>query len=441
VVSTTHGKAAVPLLRALSLSLVLQCVGLGLLTLAQLFIARLLGAAGFGVFSYAAACASAAITFGKFGTDTLMYRRGGQYFANQEWRRFLGLFHRSCVLLLRASLAACLGLGVFAWLIYRHKGDATLGAAIIVAALGVPIVASSSLRQAALITIGETAKGLLPENLVRTTLLIGGALALGAAGINAPLPAVALNVLTYLAALLLGQYWLDRSAIGRVQTGRDSSEQSQWDSAARGLLLFLGAYQIVAQFDLLLLGILSDKTSIGIYASARQIASLGMLALFTFQIVASARIASAYSAGDRRSFSRIVDAVALSGAAFTFAYALFILIAGSWVLRLFGAEFVAGRTVLLWLIGAQVVNAIVGPAGTVVAMLGLHRAATFVYLFTAAFGAALLLVLVPALGIDGAAIAVVVTTALWGIALNVLLYRRVGTTVWIGRIRRGESSG
>ncbi len=93
------------------------------------------------------------------------------------------------------------------------------------------------------------------------------------------------------------------------------------------------------------------------------------------------------------------------------------------------------------LIGAQVVNAIVGPAGTVVAMLGLHRAATFVYLFTAAFGAALLLILVPALGIDGAAIAVVVTTALWGIALNVLLYRRVGTTVWIGRIRRGESSG
>jgi O-antigen/teichoic acid export membrane protein len=440
VVSTTRGKAA-PLLHALSLSLVLQCVGLGLLTLAQLLIARLLGAGGFGVFSYATACATAAITFGKFGTDTLMYRRGGQYFANQEWGRFLSLFYRSRVLLLRASLAGCLGLGVFAWFIYLRKGDAILAAAIVVAALGVPIVASSTLRQAALISINETAKGLLPENLVRTTLLIGGALALGAAGISAPLPAVALNVLTYLVALMLGQYWLGRSAIGRAQTGLDSSEQSQWDSAARGLLLFSGAYQIVAQFDILLLGLLVDKTSIGLYASARQIASLGMLALFTFQIVASARIASAYSTGDRPAFSGIVDVVALSGAAFTFAYALFILVAGSWVLGLFGAEFAAGRSVLLWLIGAQVVNAIAGPAGTVVAMLGLHRAATFVYVFSAAFGSALLLILVPALGINGAAIAVVATTALWGIALNVLLYRRVGTTVWIGRIRGSESRG
>lgn len=405
--------------------------------LAQLIVARALGAAGYGIFGYATACATTMITLGKYGTDTLVYRLGGQFHAASDWSSFRALMNRAKALAWRASLVGCGTLVAYAWLLFNRKGDAVLGLAIAVGALGVPIVALSTLRQAALISIGRTIQGLAPDHLVRTSVLILGAILLWLEDKATPLAMVSANILSYAAAYTFGQYWLARTPVSQAVVTLTRSEMLRWDSSARGLFLFGCAYQLVSQFDILLVGFLLDARSTGLYAAARQVASVGMLALFAFQTVASPRMAAAYSEGNRAALSRVVDAVAVGGAAFTLLYGLMLFFYGRELLGLLGREFPSAYVCLMWIVAAQVVNVIVGPTGTVSSMLGFHGQATLAYIGAAVVGSILLALMVPVYGINGAAGSVVAATALWGVTLNVVLYRKTGATVWLGR-RRGE---
>lgn len=416
-------------------SFAIQCIGIGLAAIAQLVIARALGVAGYGVFGYATACATAMITLAKYGTDTLVYRQGGQYSHAGDWPSFRGLLRRAGILVSRASFAGFLMLVIYASLLFMQRGDATLSLAIVLAAVAVPLVALSSLRQATLISMGRMVYGLAPEHLVRTIALILVALSLWYAGRASPTAMIAANVLSYAAAFVFGQVCLQRTPVARAALASNPDALLRWDVTARDLFLFNCAYQIVSLFDMLLVGYLLDTTQTGLYAAAKQVASLGMLALFAFQLVASPRIASAHARGDRAGLSRIVDAVTIGGATFTLVYGAVLFVFGRDLLALLGEDFQSAYSCLIWLIVAQVLNTLAGPAGTVSSMVGLQRQATGIFIGAVMVGAIVLLVCAPRYGIPGAAFSVVVATLFWSVGLNVLLYRATGAAVWLFRKR------
>lgn len=431
----------VPLRHLLGASLVLQCMGLGLLMIAQLLIARILGVSGFGIYSYATACATAMITVAKFGTDTLVYQMGGQFAAAQDWRGFADLMRGAGRLIARASAMSALGLAAYAAYLHLGRGRAELALAVLIAALAVPIVALSTLRQVALVAMDRVFQGLAPDHLGRTIALIFGALLLGALGFSFAPPMVAVNVASYVVALVVGQYWLSRSPLARGGTIVESAKSASCFSSARGFFLFAIAYQLVSQYDMLLAGLIFESAPTGLYAVARQIASVGILGLLALQSVASPRIASAHVRDDRIALSRIVDVVGIGGVLFTALYSAVILIGGTHILGLLGKDFSGAYTCLLWLMVAQGINALSGPAGTVAAMMGLQAAAARIYVGSAALGCIALIALVPAYGISGAAFGVVVSTTSWCMCMNLLLYRKAGMSVWLGRSRRVVASG
>lgn len=431
------GKKQASLRYVFGASFAIQCIGLGLVAIAQLVIARALGTAGYGIFGYATACATAMITLAKYGTDTLLYRQGGQYFHSSDWSSFRALMRCAGTLISRASLVGFLMLVTYAGLLFVRRGDAALSIAIVIAALAVPVVAFSSLRQAALIAMERTVYGLAPEHLVRAISLILLAMSLWYVGSASPTAMVAANVLSYAAAFVFGQICLQRTPIARAKITNDQRDLPRWSVIARDLFLFNSAYQVVSLFDMLIVGYLLDTTQTGLYTAAKQIASLGMLALFAFQLVASPRIASAHARGDRAGLSRVVDAITIGGATFTLVYGSLLLVFGRDLLALLGEDFRPAYSCLMWLIAAQIVNTVGGPAGTVSSMLGLQRKATGVYIGAVVIGAIVLLVFAPRYGIPAAAFSVVVTATCWSVALNVLLYRETGTSVWLFRRRGG----
>jgi O-antigen/teichoic acid export membrane protein len=88
-----------------------------------------------------------------------------------------------------------------------------------------------------------------------------------------------------------------------------------------------------------------------------------------------------------------------------------LIVAGPWLLGLFGPEFVAGYPALVVLVVGQVVNAATGSVGVVLGMTG-HAGRLFVNAgLTAVLTVVLNILLIPQLGIVGSALATSISLA------------------------------
>ena len=421
------------LARLFGASFVLQSAGLGLMFLSQLILARVLGASGFGVYSYTNAWLVTLVLLGRFGCDITVMRFGGTYLADGDWPRFWSLMRVTGAVVLLSSLVASAVMLVVCFGETRARPLNGAGPSMLVAATIIPVLALSGLRQAALVASGHVAKALMPEYLVRPIAIGAGALGLLACWDTASASAgMAANLAATIVAFALGQYWLRNVTPHRHVSHAASEDRAAWITASVSALAFSGAQQLLAQVDMILAGSFTHSEALGHYAAARQLASVGVLGLISFQYSSSPRIAAAYTRRDLGELAGLLRAIAWGGAAFAVLYGVALVLAGAWVLRLFGKGFADAQAILLLLLAGQVISAVGGPAGTVAAMVGLQKSAAVISIVAAALCATLVGILSLRFGILGVAAAVCVSTAAWTIAMNAVICHQTGFTVWIG---------
>jgi O-antigen/teichoic acid export membrane protein len=95
-------------------------------------------------------------------------------------------------------------------------------------------------------------------------------------------------------------------------------------------------------------------------------------------------------------------------------------------MRIFGAEFVTGASVLSILAIGQSVNVITGPAGNVLMMCGHERVVRNVLLASAMICLIANLILIPRMGAVGAAMANSATVTFENLTMVVLVWRKFG---------------
>jgi O-antigen/teichoic acid export membrane protein len=406
--------------------------GLGALLLvgSQLFLARFLGAIEFGYFLYSLTVLSVLGVVSRVGVDTALVRYVAAYSAQRDWSRLAGIvrFGDRFVLGVGSVVAATTGLVV--WLL-RATLDPHLTRALWVTAVMLPVAGGAIyLRAAVLQGLRRAALVPLPDAIVRPGLLLIVTSTLYSwRGSLTAVEALWSNLAAAVGGVLVGSLLIRASLPKPVRSASPVSEARAWTRTSWPLWLVAGMRFLMNQTDILLLGILVDTTTAGIYGVASRLARLVTFGLSAANSISAPLISELHSRGDVDALQRMVTFTCRGTTLWSLLFAGAVIVFSSPLLALYGQEFRAGAPVLLVLAVGQIVNGATGPVGFLLNMTGHERVNARILAWIA--GANLVLN-PPAILLFGALGAALVTATL-GAVKNLL-------TWWVARDRLGVDS-
>ena len=201
---------------------------------------------------------------------------------------------------------------------------------------------------------------------------------------------------------------------------------SQVRQVAWPIFLSSSIFMLMSWTDTLMIGYFRDEADVGIYRIAFKISTVIAFTQFAINGIAAPMIADLYHRKDMKGLRVLIHQVGLFNFLFSVPIFLVILIAPSFLLGLFGAEFVAGRDLLLILSAGQVVFALSGPVMYILTMTKHEKAALYIMYVTAAVNLVGNAILIPLIGLQGAALATAFTTILWNVIAVIAVNRYLG---------------
>jgi O-antigen/teichoic acid export membrane protein len=223
-------------------------------------------------------------------------------------------------------------------------------------------------------------------------------------------------VLPFLIAPLLAFMWII-SRFGRV-TGVGFADvfraggDRELAHFARPLLLVSLLTMLSHWIDIVMLGLLTDVHSVGIYQPAARTAGLLRSVLLAFAGIAAPMIAGYHGRGDRKGVSDTYGMVTRWILTIVIVPCLVFVLFPVEALSIFGKGFGAGSGAMIMLTITMLLNAWLGLGGTVLAMCGKERLSLFNQAGALVLQVLLHWLLIPRMGIDGAALSTLVVMVL-----------------------------
>ncbi|MFB0612092.1 lipopolysaccharide biosynthesis protein [Aurantiacibacter poecillastricola] len=178
----------------------------------------------------------------------------------------------------------------------------------------------------------------------------------------------------------------------------------------------------------------------GLYRASIQIAAVLQIAAMAIFSVYSAKISSAFHAGDRQEAGKLAARAMRFSAWISIAAGIFLMVTGKFILRQIGPEFEEAYIVLYVLIIGQVIFACTGPCGIVLAMSGNEKTNFLISVSTTI----LLLIVAPIAarygGLLGVATAIALLLPLRNFIAFIMVYRLEGINVWSGSVKSVKDS-
>ncbi len=423
--------------RAMRGSLMVYALGALLTFAAQLLLARLMGPAEYGAYYYALTWLLVAALFSQFGLDQALLRFLPVYAQAGDWPRAAGVLFFSGRMVGASGLAfgALMALTTVA---LGERLDASQRNAFLLAALCLPLRGLIYVRQAALRSFMFTVRSLLPDAVIvpLTIMALAAFLHLTARAADAP-SVMAITLAALFLSFLAGAYWQSRLLPARLRGAPRIVERGTWLRMAFMMLVINGAYMLLNNIDLMMLGMFRSAEEVGIYGVASRLASLVSFVLVASYPAFAPVIARNQEARQdlQRAIARVMRPIALAA----LALASVMLVFGGFLLGLFGEGFVRGQAVLNILLAGQLVNALCGPVALLLAYGGEEAMVARLLVVTVLAAAALNLLLIPAYGMQGAACVTALSAAFWNAALyaRVRLRLDMDASGWLPVIRRG----
>ena len=407
-------------------ALAFRFVALGLGMVATLLLTRTLTVSQVGIYSWALAWMSIFQMAGSVGFDRLVVREVAAAGSTQDGRRLASVVRTANLVVGCASGLIVLVGGVLGALaVAADSRDAFLIAAAIT-----PICALSAVRQGVVQGAGRVGLSRFPEDVLRpiafVVLLAAGLsaaddlqTAAGAMGLQAGAVGVS----------FAAGVWIQHRTLRRwrpTHMGQPRVDAIAWIRQAAPLGLVAGLGVALLQIDVVLLGLLSDSTSVGVYAVSVKVALFVGLAEWAANAAFLPLAARLYALADAtrlRLATQLASAGALAG---TLILALPLLIVPQRILSLFGPAFESGSVELRLLGSAWLVSALGGLNGSLLAMTGRTTSVVRGSAIALAVNVAANIALIPMLASKGAAISWVLTLTVWNVYLAVVVRRSFG---------------
>lgn len=417
------------LLRSIG-SLGIKVATAGLTYLTYVVLARTMSEAEYGRFAFGLALATMLAILAGMGQSTAILRLWPQLRGQGDAGGAATALAAGASLTIAASLcaAALLCLGALAAGPFLPPGETAtpfIGAAFLILPMALAEYNSSSLRAQ-----GSLFTALLPRDIFWRLLLPLCVLALFALGIVLSGP----DALGLSAALLVGMLAVQmKLALSRGYVVLPSAALApviahwrRWGKLSKWLLLGALIETFTLNADIILVGLMLDLESSGLYFNAFRTAGLMTLFTFAIELVIAPMVAEHFHAGAMRKAQAITALCAWAGFVFSLViFALFV-VSGDFVLSLFGDTYAGGALVLVLLAFGLLFDAATGPSKIVMMMTGHERA--YVALFGTIMGLGFLvqIVVIPHWGVVGAAAVNMSARILAQIAIALWCRYRIG---------------
>ncbi len=396
----------------------------------SVILARKLGPAGYGVYSFAIAIIMLIAIPAQSGVPQLTVRETAKAQTRKDWNLLCGLWRWGDRFVISLSLVVIVivMLLVYVSSLSQDERWKTVFFGLIL----IPLIALTNVRGAAIRGLKNVILGQLPEYVLRPLFLICGVVlgfyAFPEMMVDNPqnvmiIHAAAAGVSLVTTSCLL---WLLRPAeIDTVDV--PSFEREYWRRAILPLTLVAGFHFFNSNIDLIMLGVFRDSEEVGVY---RVVTSVGLFVIFGLQaivLVMQPHIAKLYAERDIVNLQKIVTISSRVVFVSAILPSVLFVVVGEDVLGLvFGEDYKQGSNALIFLVIAQLVNAGVGAVGMLLDMTGHERDTMHGVAIAAAINFFLNLLLIPMYGMEGAAIASGVSMISWNLMLRRKVKKRLG---------------
>ena len=417
--------------RGASVSFAVQSAGVAMKYLSSAALARWLGAAGFGAYTYATNLAQLLATPSNLGGENSALRFVPEYRAKGEaglLRGVLRVFRTVPLVLglLVAALAAVMVLVV--------GSGPTSTEVLLLALVAVPFFALVDVQTVLGRGFGSLFWALLPGLVL---LPVGLTLAVGAIVVTGHRPtaeqAVALSLVVIV--VVAGCQAVVLRGVARREATAATARYAprSWLRVSMPLLLVSSLNVVFQRVDVLLVGLFLDASDAGVYAMAFRTAALASILQTAMNTTVAPRIASLFWSGRSDELEatvlRAIRLVFLPSLAVTVVLVAF----GGPILSLFGKSFRAGWSALAVYAVGQLVSVSNGPVGWLMNLTGHQSRAALVNAVSAGLCLAGYLVLIPLFGLVGAAAANAGAVAVKNLWANRVVRERLGFRISVAR--------
>lgn len=409
-------------------SLLIKIATAGLTYVMFVVLSRLMGVSAYGEFAFGLALATILSIGASIGQQTAILRFWPEDEVNGDDEGARNALQSGWALTLIAGTGLTLALALFG-LVYGTLGAgfaAGLGfaaAALLILPMGAAEYASSALRAQ-----GSVILALVPRDIFWRLFVPLAAIGLFVLGIRLSGPgALALTGAILAFALFVQAGFAKRRGYfnrigfsGLKRYWRKRGDKSVW------FLISAAIDSMTLNLDVVLVGLLLNPSSAGLYFNAFRTAGLLTLFMFALELVTAPIIARHFHGGEKGKVQTIVTLSAWGGFAFSVVVFLLYVFFGDFILSLFGEHYAEGQTVLLLLSVGLLADAASGPTRILMMMTGHERTYAKIIGAISVVGVVIQLALIPVFGVVGAAAANAITRILAQAAIAWWTWRNVG---------------
>lgn len=409
-------------------SLGIKVATAGLTYFTYVVLSRTMTADEYGHFAFGLALATVLAIAAGVGQPTAILRLWPQLSVAGDKLAALKAAQAGSVLTILAGLviAVTLCLTVFLWVSFFPTTDTAnhfYGAAFLILPMALAEYNSSALRAQ-----GSLWSALVPRDILWRIALPAAVLALFSLGIVLSGPDALVLSAALLSGMLVLQFWsaMRRGYVLNPARGVSARYWRQWGGISRWLLLGALIETAALNADVILVGLMLNLESSGLYFNAFRTAGLMTLFTFAIELVIAPMIAQHFHAGEMRK----AQAITAMGSAAGFVFSLLVFTAffgwGDWILSFFGPSYAEGWLVLVLLSFGLLFDAATGPSKIVMMMTGHERAYAMIFGAIMGLGFLVQILIIPTYGIVGAAAANMGARIIAQLAIALWCRQRIG---------------
>lgn len=397
----------------------------------QVYVSRVLGSTGVGVYGLLEGLMATAAGLLSFGVSQTVVRFIPEHLAQGQFGRAKTLIRLSCGVLLGLGLAgAAACFLVTDWIVGRWPETAAHRTAILLMSAMIPLTLLLTLFQQALRGFQDVRYMVTGTSFVQLPMKAALTVALLAMGYQ-----LGGYILATVLATLTGCAWLFLGVYRKTAALPDSRAEADVISAWRRYASVSYANSLVsiaaANIDRFLLAALFGPGAVGVVLIVRQLQQLPVVFNQMLLMVGAPMFAAAHGRNDpaerQHLFTLMTDWVMRA----SLPLLIFLAVFAEPLLGLYGPDFAAkGRTALWIMVVGQLINLASGPNGNLAMMSGLERQAIKLFVITGFIAAGLLAVLTPLLGLTGAALAAALSNVITNLSCLRLIRRELGVRWW-----------
>lgn len=420
------------ILRALTGSVGVRIVAIGLGLLSTVYLGRLLGVENFGLYIFVYTLIRMVGIPVLSGLPTLITRETAKLQQNENWSALLGFWIRCTQW---ATIYVLFAVCIFYTVLGFSFSNLSDSERVVYSIAPLILILASMAGTLAAIVAGlrKVVWAQIPDQILRPVLIVFVIVSANNYFSNASFLSAWWGIVAHIFALVfavgtlivvLWKIW--PSAILRG-IKKDISNQKQWYNSLVPLTVLASVSVFYTNADILMLGFLTDYEDVGLYRVASRGAVLLSIFLYAANSAIGPYVARLYAADDKVRLQSILSNVALVVFVCSLPLFLSFVIFGEQIIRLgMGEEYVDAVGSLLILGVGQMINVVTGSVALILNMTGNEASTARGAILAAFLNIVLNVPLILLYGIEGAAVATAISLS----ALNIYhvwqLYKRTG---------------